>query len=618
MNSYEENSSLIEYNDSNQSNKSKKSDKSDITNKSSSSLKSVELSEINKKIEEHQDKLDIFFDKDIWEIKNISNYKLKKILDDIHKLKKKISNKKIFNIDLFYHLEINDPKLVNKEIQKEISKIKKDNIHLFKIHSELFFQYHQLYYQIAQLKKQIKFIPYIIDTTLIPTQNNNPQIEYVFQSNLCDKINIENFVKYINLDYTEEISRKLVENINNIKFPNLHSIDNIILFDCENLLKSFWIQNILKKYLTESEYNNYFDTWINGYTIHTNAINENMSMSEFSQSTKYIEPYTSLNISLNDKIKLVNILIKNYFSSYYNICIFNSKNELSIIQLLNNSDNVFHININYNKNDIREQDDHLILYLYYYLKKIDKKVFILSNDHFKYFSCNNLTLDLKEIKILYDFDNNKTKYTISNSKNDIIYVNKKFYQIYINNIIPIDIFSNLNEEKELIILKTTLFKFINKIYIKNLSNSDLDEIINICNKIKEYIKDINIFFDEIFKFIESKTKKEIFKIMLTNISNNNIFSDEFQNSFVIKLNSFKDIIDIFLVLKFIKLNYIEESFLQLYIDIFDSIVFIFDKIDDSIDKIRKLSHGNCKYKVFNQLNSIYLYFKKIGFFKKIL
>ena len=52
--------------------------------------------------------------------------------------------------------------------------------------------------------------------------------------------------------------------------------------------------------------------------------------------------------------------------------------------------------------------------------------------------------------------------------------------------------------------------------------------------------------------------------------------------------------------------------------IFSLIIWNYDKFDDNIQKIRKLSNKNSLFNImFLEINSMYLYIKKIGLCKKI-
>ena len=81
----------------------------------------------------------------------------------------------------------------------------------------------------------------------------------------------------------------------------------------------------------------------------------------------------------------------------------------------------------YEKDDIREQDDHLLLYIYYHLSKI-KNCEIISGDKFKWF--NHSDNYLKNFRLEYNFDENKINIDITNAyTNDIIIHDNHKYQL---------------------------------------------------------------------------------------------------------------------------------------------------------------------------------------------
>jgi hypothetical protein len=558
-------------------------------------------------------KLDDFFQNLIWDNKNITNienYKIVKILDHVHKLKKKLINKPKpkFSIDTFYHLEINDNKESNKEINKEINKYKKDNMSTIKIHSELFDEYHKIYYDINQFNKNK-----IYSHDIIHCNDLNEEIPKYFNEQDIKTTNDIIFDEYYDLfkkniihDDIESLMKKLVLNVNLIKILDFNQINlPIILLDCENILKSFKTHQILKKLIGLEKFNELYNSWYYGETLFLNKIKENMSMSEFSQSTKYVEPFTSINLSDLDKKYVINLIISNYLKEYFVICVMNNKNNYSNdFKQFDLDKNILFFNINYIKHEIREQDDHLILFLYFYLSNINKKVFILSGDNYKFYTEKILIYDFK---FLYDFDNNKTKLILTNSSNDLIKLDKKIIPLFINNIEPIQI-DNLD------IINEYSKHFV--ISIKNNMNNELEKKIIINgNHLIEVLENIILCYDKIFDLLESKSKKDIFKLVL---NKNNLFDKNFELIFddsMIKMNM---IINDYLILKFIKINYDNDKIIKMYIKIFKKIIYIYDKIDDSIDKIRKLSSSPNNYsKYFIQLNSLYLYIKKIGLFKKI-
>ncbi len=559
-------------------------------------------------------KLDNFFINEVWEIKNINNYKIRNLFELVNNLKKKISHKTTFNIDMFYHLEISSSKESKKEINKEVSKVKKDNLSILKIHGELFKDYHKIYNELYKilLNQNYEYDIYFCKDSLNRLNQINKGSEYI----KIEKINkeditlhngfIETFSSLIQNELRDKLISKLEDNISKIELPNFNDIDDtIILFDSENILKSFRIHEILKNNIDDEKLNYYYQKWIYGDKIFNNKINESMSLTEFSNSVRFIEPFTSLCMDIHDKIFLCKIIISNYLADYFVICMINSKNTSNDNTQSILEDNILFINIVHDKYDIREQDDHLILYLNYYLKQLEKKVLILSSDNYKFFLEKIVTFDFK---VFYDFDSMHSKIILSNSEHDLINVNGKKTQLIINNISPINL-ADKNSSKEHI-----LFDIIYKILTKK-EEDFMYELEKILKEINKELKILVNFFDEIFSFLESKSKKEIFKIML---SEKEIFQSDYKNNFSYNIEKFKSIINVYLILKFIKLIFFKEKIIEIYIMIFEKIIYIYDKIDDSIDKIRKLSNGLGSSNMFSILNSTYLMIKKIGLFKKVL
>lgn len=606
---------------------------SDNSNDDPILIKNITENNIDYELKIIYNKIDNFFQTDIWtyDYKNISNYKISKIIEHIHKLKKKFlintKPKPVFSIDMFYHLEINDSKEVNKELNKEINKeiikYKKDNMRLIKIHSELFYDYHKIYHDLFCLNFNINSVFDIIYCEKNNSHKTNIDInlqEIINYSNTYlnynHELEIDIFKSKIEHDNLDNIIKKLKENFNSIKIPNLETIDlPIILLDCENFLKSFVIHSLLKKHIAKNRFDELFSSWYLGETVLLNKLNDNMSMSEFSQATKYIEPFTSISLENSDKEELIKLLVSNYLSNYFVICLINNKNNCDSINIENKLiSNVFFININYKKNDIREQDDHIILYLNYLFNKISRKSIILSGDKFKYY---NDKLNIFDFKMIYDFDENKTKIILTDSSNDLIKINSNIYQLNVKNIYPIDISEYTLESES---TDNKLFNLIKIILEDNLEFKDKinDELILILLIIKEKLSIVVNFFNVIFDFLESKSKKDIFKLVLNETKFKNSINDMYKEDYFENINIFKELINTYLILKYIKFLKWNDEYIYEYIKIFENIIYIYDKIEDSIDKIRKLSSStssNSKY--FKELNSLYLYMKKIGLCKKI-
>jgi hypothetical protein len=161
----------------------------------------------------------------------------------------------------------------------------------------------------------------------------------------------------------------------------------------------------------------------------------NISLSQYSSKTKYVEPFTSLNLTINSKIKLLKIIIENLLNDYNTISIITtnkkkSEDNLSNSELIHDFLNEhFFIPITYKKTDMREQDDHIILYLYTLLKKKNYKVFMLSNDKFKWYS-NQDEIFPSNFKFLYDFDNLSKQLIIDDAYTPDIYKVNSNYLLF--------------------------------------------------------------------------------------------------------------------------------------------------------------------------------------------
>ena len=96
-----------------------------------------------------------------------------------------------------------------------------------------------------------------------------------------------------------------------------------------------------------------------------------------------------------------------------------------------------------------------------------------------------------------------------------------------------------------------------------------------------------------------------------------MFTNEFTNNFKSQISKFKIIIKIYLIFKSFKQLYSQTEFTNKLSKLFSLIIWNYDKIDISIQKIRKLSNKNSQFNImFLEISSIYLYIKKIGLCKK--
>lgn len=446
----------------------------------------------------------------------------------------------------------------------------------------------------------------------------------------------------------------LYKNIKKIKkdlfFINTHFKNDILVIDGENILKSNKYQQLIKLHLTKTTYDKYFNYWYYG------------------GEDGLVQPMTSLNLSIGDKIYLIELLIKNYLINYNCIVFISGKsdnfNTEPISQIINNNSIIFPVY--YNKEDLREQDDHLMLYVYYHLSKI-KTCEIISGDKFKWF--NHVDNFLKNFRLEYDFNNLTININSCDAySNDIIiYKNYKyqlgyFYFPFITNLsglMQIDINLNdrtyfndyinnlldyINVEKYELIINYVIKIFINLIMFNGENNIDIitnysdfivllisniihvlknsvDEIINIIDKLSQINKKA---VNKIEK-IDSKILYNIFlKLNDYDLSKKHTQLDLIYNDITQELDKFKKNIDIYIFLTNFYMIIKSMSFLLSsgkpiikMAKLFSIIMKIYDKINDSIHKLRKISNESSELnKVFLLILSHHIFMKKNGFCKK--
>lgn len=609
----------------------------------------------NKLLHSPKDILKDFWDKKIWEVdlKYITNQTILNIFKQYLKLKNDYSNNNThINFDSDFHVNISNNK---KEIKKLIHKFKKDNLNFLKIHADCIYEYHQIINQIF-MNKNLKWDKEYFEINNI----DNIQIQLVTKDIIT---HYKHFSKYINP--IEPISTNITNIDDKLKY-NLDTFGDgfighinkrladstcpFVIIDVENILKSYKIQYFLKSILSPEEYTEYFETWTNGYfqidpdleLSNTNTLT-NISLSQYSTKTKYIEPFTSLNLNINIKIKLLKIIIEHLLQNYNTINIITTNKSESI---KNNENFVltekdYFIPIKYNKHDIREQDDHLILFLYTMMKKKDINVILLSNDKFKWYSepDNSYYPDYpSNFKFLYDFDTWTKKLIIGNAYTPDIYKfdSKCFLFPFIN--FPIisedyigwvnnsnnnldDKWESYNKIKSKFYLKSvdtqfkSLYFYLLKLSVGYNVDSDLD--LKFINWIMDYLVELKKAFTKIFDFLNSNTKKEIFKISLEN--KNKFFSNEQIDNFLFSITKYKTMIELFQIIKVIgiKIYPNDKKFILFIISIFSSLIEIYDGINDNLYKIRKLSNSNSNLNtLFTELNHTFIFIRKQGYFKK--
>jgi len=620
---------------------------------------------------------------------NIYNDKINLILSNISKLNKILNSHTLFGIGENLQLEVFDSKLVIKDIDK----IKKDNIFYLKTHVESIPEYFKYLFDQNIYLSNEKIIK-ISDITILygnntkdsseknsiisdslyiakssSNNNNSPNmLDYIKSSNSSEYFNFYNednkkiLVKLfnefssnlifnendsINKNFVNKIIIKIKLNFKNIYVGLKKLIKNnfnnkkIILLDSENLLKSFKIQNFLKNIIGEEEFNKYYEKWTYGDYNQIYKVDFSASLTEYTNSIKYTEPYSSIGLDLKQKKYLIDIFISNYLNDFYIIYFLNTKlDELNIdtesFEKYTLSNNSLFLPIIYdNKNDIREQDDYLLIFLYEFLNKKKINSIIISGDKFKFYK---KTVRLKNIYNLYEIEKLMIYPIICNqSFSDVFKMKDNTNYYLINKYFPIIELENLilsNKEKcdlENVndIISFFLFNYFD--YVYKLNKKEID--IKIIKNNNQYIKNLLILLNNsikiitqlnnklkiVFNFLESKSKKDIIKLVLTDIEKDNlkILPSSLIDKFDFYINEYKKVLNIYLIAKSFRLFYGSQEYIIRLSKLFTLLTYLYDLIDLNIFKIKKLGNKNSGFNiVFLKLNSIFKYIKKIGLFKK--
>jgi hypothetical protein len=594
---------------------------------------------------EQNDKLiDKFWNEDIYlaHPDYIYNEKISNILITINKLKKRTSSHTMFSIGNNLELEVFD----SKNIHKEINKIKKENISYLKTHVECIPEYFKFVQNI-----NLNSIPKTSEQKIIYLNSlNTLKDNFESESNSIDNLDLleKLYQDYkLNLEF-EDVNKNKNENENKnekillklkYNFEQIHGLikeviqknkifnKDIILLDGENILKSFKIQYVIKNIIGQTNYNKYFDQWIYGDFNELVQTECSMSLSEYSNSIKYTEPFNSIGLNLEEKKYLIDLILSKYFLNSFVIYFLNSKMDNN--PFTTNSpiltDNTLFYPILYNKLDIREQDDHLLIFLYKYLSQYTS-AYIVSGDKFKFYKDN---ITIRNFNIFYDLDKNESEIInliLCNQKsNDIVKYLSNLYDM--ENwfpIIELEFFKKplVTSDSDSIDLNNLFKKITNKFidYIKlvneenKLSNDFMKSIIIYINQTIKIIIQLNNKFKQVYNFLYENSKKDIFK---TIFENTNIFKPDYLNNFENLIEKFKIIINLYLIFKSFKYFYSHFDYTNRLSKLFTLIIDNYDVIDIHIYKIRKLSNKNTAFNyIFLHLNSIYLYIKKIGLCKK--
>ena len=626
-----------------------------------------------------------FWDNDIWDIDytKIYNEKVKEIFININRLNNQLINEDEYNVDscilegtsihmtshgLIPKFNINqnyDIEIIehnhNKNIMIQIEKLKKDNLNYLKKHVECIPEYHLLLIKLINNKIEsynINNLDIINNNLFLHDTIQDYEKDYIIEITENNIYNAyEKFIKKINIEDTKlynEIITKLRNNIE-INIEEIEKIDknfignkNILVLDTENLLKSIKIQ-----YLLKNEINNYdelFKIWNYGKLYEYIEFDNNITLSEYSNNTKYIEPYMSLSLGFTEKYKLINLFIEKYLINYFVIYTITSKHYTDYDFINNTSNNKLCIPILYNKGDIREQDDHLIVFITYYINSAllnnnELNCYLISNDKFKWLHNKNdetsndeNNILIKNFVFLYDYDCQEIKIKIMNQDmNDLIKIDDKIYLLgyknfpiinidcikinNIENIENIESIENIEDiKKNILLINYNLLKnnIINDIYIINLINKIIQIVLNIYNNLKI-----------IFLFLKNNSKNNIFNY---NINTPGVSGCSEKCMIPLDICTFKEVdikklkediqnykilCEIYIILKTINLNFQNKDFLLKICKFYSIIILIFDNIHNYLSKIRKLASEKTDInKLFLDIHCTYLYIKKMGITKR--
>ena len=423
--------------------------------------------------------------------------------------------------------------------------------------------------------------------------NNNLLNEEEKKKNYYKNIlyNYKNFREFLP-EGKEELYNNLKKYKKEFFYIQNNFTNTILIIDGENLLKSSKFQNIFKIILGANEFNNLYKHWLYG------------------SEDKTIQPYASLNMNVNQKKIILSKFSEIYLEKFNNIFIINTKyiNENNILFINDNKSII--LPIFYDNSEIREQDDHIIVFLNNFFDNNNRKTHIISADKFKWYKGK---LAIKNFRFIYDYD-------VISIYVDISYNNSHDILIFKNNKIIIDNFNYpFLDPKNFNIIETTDYKnisLLNILYILNF----LYMQIRIKNK-EYFIKYIDNIINILLVYTK-KNKEELEKILLSILNNKKIdkkFISQFNLSNIeINIENYKIICNIYLILKVISIFYNPKNYIDNICKIFCYIIDIFDIINDNLNKIKKFSYEYTFIinKYILDIYSHHIYLKKNGFLKK--
>jgi hypothetical protein len=426
-----------------------------------------------------------------------------------------------------------------------------------------------------------------INTSDNNTNNINNEKKIYYKSILSS---YKNFREYLP-EGKEELYNNLKKYKKEFYYIQSYFTNTILIIDGENLLKSSKFQNIFKLLLGAIDFNEIFKNWIYG------------------TDDKTILPYTSLNLSIFQKKKILSKFSENYLKSFNVIFIVNTKTNEENNIIFTNDNNSIILPIYYDNSIIREQDDHIIVFLNIFFQNNNSKTHIITADKFRWYKGD---LSLKNFRFVYDYNDLCIHLDISNhNSHDLIF--------YKNNKIIIDNFNypfldpknfNILSIKNKNISFQSILYLLNYLYIQIKINNNEYFLLYIKEVITILLEKVENNYNEIKKILilfidNTKIKKKLASI-------GNLSSIEYN------IENYKIICNIYLILKTIIIYYHPKQYILDVCKIFCYIIDIFDLISDNLNKIKKISYDTnfVINKYFLELYSHHILLKKSGFVKK--
>lgn len=633
--------------------------------------------------EAHNQWMDRLWAEGVWKLAKtnpqVSNRVVRTIFDRVKLLESECEPKVKFSIGENY-----DVRLVTddrKKKKKKLGDFKKDNLHVLKIHSDCFVEYLQAIFDYMGKKKKVGFYevqacnqPHI-PIQPIPISVGN--VDYMVGLDEVIDMCIHEFIGCVGLgvDDAGNMQTILEQNVQKIrtyleKFLRIIDVNTqtpVLLIDVENILKSFEVQNFLRGVIGEKEWETCFDTWIGGKFEYRETCDElgDLTISEYSERVRYVEPYTSLDMGLETKLHLTRLVCDMLLDSVpvVSVLTFNMRGSATPKPIHNQNPPQLHIPIHYkNKHDVREQDDQLLILLHMILERIGLCPIIISSDKFKWFK-SHIPIQTLSFKTYCDYDKGCWGLTLDIPYTPPVYKINSVWNAfpfirYPQPILPVQIshthtpltypLTSLTQTgtagrklKKLFEIKPKKIR-VQDIQIIHSTLYDLcilEPASTLVALIRsaltfcfEYLVYVSTKFGKISQFLLSNSREQIFRILVSGSGMCDLADDVGEISQL--LDSYVLMVEIYIVLKFgicriwDEVEFDTQQILRSLSTVFDVLVGVYDLFDAHIEKIRKLgwvreSGSSTEWEgreevgeLFNKINRIYIQVRKQGYMKK--